>query len=179
MISKEKLTQKLSIWGFVSWPLKKKGRKSLRLGLPPASQAGAKNLFYVHAQLSSSPFRKWPQLMRKSRAEGGGSVCFLLLFSRAGNHENWFFRSRGRRGWKCCGGARDVEGLFSAWLMGLGNALADGAFLPARGSSSSSCHTSRGHQYFTSEKGGRREEAANDYRQKARKSNSTLPFLPI
>ena len=24
MISKEKLTQKLSIWGFVSWPLKKK-----------------------------------------------------------------------------------------------------------------------------------------------------------
>ncbi len=44
MISKEKLTQKLSIWGFVSWPLKKKGRKSLCLGLPPASQAGAKNV---------------------------------------------------------------------------------------------------------------------------------------
>ncbi len=43
MISEEKLTQKLSIRGFVSWPLKKKGRKSLRLGLPPASQAGAKN----------------------------------------------------------------------------------------------------------------------------------------
>ena len=42
MISKEKLTKKLSIWGFVSWPLKKKGRKSLHLGLPPASQAGAK-----------------------------------------------------------------------------------------------------------------------------------------
>ncbi len=33
-----------------------------------------------------------------------------------------------------------MEGLFSAWLMGLGNALADGALLPARGSS---CHIAR------------------------------------
>ena len=31
MISKEKLTQKLSIWGFVSWPLRKKGKEIITL----------------------------------------------------------------------------------------------------------------------------------------------------
>ncbi len=66
MIPKEKLTQKLSIWGLISWPLKKKGRKSLHLGLPPASQAGAKKRrrpqlppIFFSGKRANAPCSRW------------------------------------------------------------------------------------------------------------------------